>query len=72
MVFPLGGGGKAEARGGGGGLVADVGVGGDEFEEIEGDVFRAAGGEERGAGFHRYLSMRGVMSMVAGEAGNRE
>jgi len=46
-VLGLGGGGKAEAGGGGSGGLGDVGVAGDEFEEVESDVFRAAGGVER-------------------------
>jgi len=43
LVFVLGGGCAAEAGGGGGGALGDVGVRGDKLEEVEGDVFGAAG-----------------------------
>ena len=43
LVFWLGAGRDAEA-GAAGGLLAYVGVGGDELEQVEGDIFRAAGG----------------------------
>ena len=55
LVFGLGRRGKTEA-GRGGSLVAQVGVGGYEFEEVESDVFRAARSGEVIAGFHRSLS----------------
>ena len=55
LVFGLGGRGKAEA-GGGSALGAEVGVSGNELEEIESDVFRAARSGGGVAGFHRSLS----------------
>ena len=55
LIFGLGGGGKAEA-GGGSALGAEVGVGGNELEEIESDVFRAARSGVVIAGFHKSLS----------------
>jgi len=50
LVFRLGGGGCDEA-GRAGALGANVGVGGDELEQVERDVFRTACGGECG-GFH--------------------
>jgi len=46
LVVGLGGCGEAEA-GGGGRWAADVGVAGDKLEQVEGDVFAAAGEGER-------------------------
>ena len=46
LVFGLGGCGQAESGGGGRGA-ADVGVSGNELEQVEGDVFGAAGYGER-------------------------
>lgn len=70
LIFRLDGRGRAEA-GGRGALAAEVGVGGDEFEEIESDVFRATRSGVV-AGFHGYLSERvakgdgsGLTEMVA-------
>jgi hypothetical protein len=55
LIFGLGGGGKSEA-GRGGAFGAEIGVGGNEFEEIESDVFRAARSGGAVAGFHKSLS----------------
>jgi hypothetical protein len=55
LIFCLGSGRKAKA-GRGGSLIAKVGMGGNEFEEIEGDVFRATRSGEVTAGFHKSLS----------------
>jgi hypothetical protein len=63
LIVRLGGGGKAKAGCGRGGFAADVGVGRDELEQVEGDVFGAAGGV--GAGFHECLSMQVLEAMVA-------
>ena len=67
MIFRLGSGGKAEA-GGGGALGAEVGVGGDELEEIESDVFGAARCGVAVAGFHRSLSERDAKGDGSGSA----
>jgi hypothetical protein len=55
LIFGLGSGGKAEA-GRGGAFGAEVGVSGNEFEEIESDVFGAARSGVAVAGFHKSLS----------------
>ena len=55
LIFGLGRRGKTEA-GRGASLVSEVGVSGYELEEIEGDVFRAAGSGEVVAGFRKSLS----------------
>ena len=55
LIFRLGGGGKAKA-GGGGALGTEVGMSGNELEEIESDVFRAARSGGAVAGFHKSLS----------------
>jgi hypothetical protein len=71
LIFGLGSRGQAETSGGGT-LGAEVGVGGDEFEEIESDVFRAARGGGAVAGVHKSLSKHvakgdgsGLAEMVA-------
>jgi hypothetical protein len=71
LIFGPGSRGKAKACGGGS-FVAQVGVSGDEFEEIEGDVFRATRSGEVVAGFHKSLSKHvaqgdgsGLAEMVA-------
>ena len=46
LVLGLGAGSRSEAGCGGDRFVAEVGVSGDELEEIESDVFRAASGVE--------------------------
>ena len=63
-VFALGGGGCGETGGRVAGAGLDVGVRGEEFEQIERDVFRAAGGGGGGAGVHVGLSLSPLM--VAG------
>jgi len=70
LVLGFGGRGKAEAGGGGGGFAAEVRVGGDELEQIESDVFRAASGVA-GAGFHGSLSSLVTGTMVAKGRGDR-
>jgi hypothetical protein len=55
LIFGLGTRGKAEA-GRRGAFGAEIGVGGNEFEEIESDVFRAARCGVAIAGFHKSLS----------------
>lgn len=50
LILRFGGGGEAETGGCGRGA-AYVGVTGDEFEEVESDIFGAAGGG-KGSGFH--------------------
>jgi hypothetical protein len=46
LVLDLNAGSGSEAGSSGDRLVADVGVGSDDFQEIESDVFRAASGVE--------------------------
>jgi len=67
LVFGLGRGRNAEAGGCSGGGLAYVGVGGDELEEVEGDVFGATSGEV-GALFHFWRIAKGRGQVTA----NRE
>jgi len=61
LVLGLGTGSRSKAGCGGGRFVADVGVSGDELEEIESNVFRAASsveGSVHGNAFQKQVTRR--------------